>query len=122
SGKYVQFVLECRIRPNNINKIDSETLGANNTIIDSNINNQVIEWVINNQNKTIVDFNDPESSIVCTGLLTRVTDEHPGLLSESQWWYRSHLCNNSKCCLVGIDLNALQRQNQSGDICNIIFN
>ncbi|CAF1264844.1 unnamed protein product, partial [Didymodactylos carnosus] len=122
SGKYVQFVLECRIRPNNINKIDSETLGANNTIIDSNINNQVTEWVINNQNKTIVDFNDPESSIVCTGLLTRVTDEHPGLLSESQWWYRSHLCNNSKCCLVGIDLNALQRQNQSGDICNIIFN
>ncbi len=122
SGKYIQFVLECRVHPNNILKEEKETLGAYNTTIDPNIDNSIIEWVINNQNKSLVDFNDPNSSIICTGLLTRVTDEHPGLLPESQWWYKSHLCEHPKCCLVGIDLASLIRQNQHGDKCTIIFN
>jgi hypothetical protein len=122
SGKYVQFVLECRVHPSNIKKIADETLGAHSTTIDSNINNKIIEWVINNQNKKLVDFNDPDSTIICTGILTRVTDEHPGLLPESQWWYESHICDRAKCCLLGIDLAYLKRQNQSGDMCNIIFN
>ncbi|CAF1340775.1 unnamed protein product [Rotaria sordida] len=123
SGNYVQFALECRVHPNNINEIASETLGARGTTIDANITNDIIEWVINHQNKTVVDFNDPEASIVCTGLLTRVTDDHPGLLPESQWWHRSHLCNNRQtCCLLGIDLDSLQKKYQRGDKCNIVFN
>ncbi|CAF3423580.1 unnamed protein product, partial [Rotaria sp. Silwood2] len=115
SGEYVQFVLECRVHPNNINNIASETLKAGSTEIDSNITNDIIEWVINHQNKTVVDFNDPESSIVCTGLLTRVTDDHPGLLRESQWWYKSHLCNDPICCLLDIDRHYLQQKNQRRD-------
>ncbi|CAF3914883.1 unnamed protein product [Rotaria sp. Silwood2] len=121
SGKYVQFVLECRVHPSNIRKVAPETLDAQNTIIDFNINNNIIEWIINNQNKKIVDFNDPNSSIVCTGLMMRVTNDHPGLLTESQWWYESHLCNNEKCCVLGIALDALQRQRFNGYKCNVIY-
>ncbi|CAF5223776.1 unnamed protein product, partial [Rotaria magnacalcarata] len=101
SGKYVQFALECRVHPNNIRKKASETLGARNTTIDCNINNEVIEWLINSQNKSVVDFNDPDCSIVCTGLMIRVTNDHPGLLPDSQWWHNSHICNNKDCCLLG---------------------
>ncbi|CAF2154580.1 unnamed protein product [Rotaria magnacalcarata] len=120
SGKYVQFVLECRVHPNNIRKKASETLGARNTTIDCNINNEVIEWLINSQNKSVVDFNDPDSSIVCTGLMIRVTNDHPGLLPDSQWWHNSHICNNKDCCLLGIDLDTLQRRLYNGYKCEII--
>jgi hypothetical protein len=121
SGKYIQFVLECRVRPSNIKTIAKETLAANSTIIDSNIDNSIIEWVINNYQKKIVDFSDPDSSIICTGLLARVTNEHPGLLPESQWWYQSHLCDNVECCMLGTDLKSLRKQKQRGDTCDIIF-
>jgi hypothetical protein len=122
SGQYVQFVLECRVHPSSITKIGRETLGARDTRIDSNINNDIIEWVIDHKNKGLVDFNDPEASIICTGLLIRVTDKHPGLLPESKWWYSSHLCGSSNCCLLSIDLADLKRQKQNEDTCNIIFN
>ncbi|CAF4964793.1 unnamed protein product, partial [Rotaria socialis] len=60
-------------------KIAKETLRVSDTIIDFNIGNEIIEWVIDNKNKNIVDFNDTEASIVCTGIMMRVTDDHPGL-------------------------------------------
>ncbi|CAF3815248.1 unnamed protein product [Rotaria sp. Silwood1] len=123
SGKYVQFVLECRVHPSNIKKVDRETLGAGNTTIDPNISNAIIEWIIDHHGKSIVDFNDPDSSVICTGILTRVTDEHPGLLPESEWWYKSHLCSrpNPKCCMLGIHPDALFKQKQRGDTCKILF-
>ena len=43
NGKYVQFVLECRVHPSNIKTIGTETLGGPNAKIDSNINNDIIE-------------------------------------------------------------------------------
>ncbi|CAF1122018.1 unnamed protein product [Rotaria sordida] len=122
SGKYLQFILECRVHPNNIKKTDEETLSVKDgTTIDSNIKNEDIEWVIDNRNKTIVDFNDPDSPIICTGLLIRVTDNHPGLLPQSQWWFNSHLCDYKKCCALGIDLDSLEGQRQHENKCNIIY-
>ncbi|CAF3536292.1 unnamed protein product [Rotaria socialis] len=121
SGSYMQYVLECRVHPDNIEKIGKETLNARSTAIDPNISNESIEWVINHQNKNIVDFNDPKSSIVCTGILMRVTDNHPGLLFESQWWFPSHLCEKQECCALGIDLSKLKRQRNDGNTCNIIL-
>jgi hypothetical protein len=121
NGKYVQFVLECRVHPSNIKTIAKETLAADNTKIDSNIDNDIIEWVIDNKKKALVDFNDPDSPVICTGLMTRVTDNHPGLLPESQWWYNAHLCGNKECCWLGSDLNKLQNQNNNGDKCNLIY-
>ncbi|CAF1003538.1 unnamed protein product [Adineta steineri] len=81
-GKYVQFALECRVHPKNRKVVGRETLGAGNTIIDPNINNNIIEWVIDNNNKDIVDFHDPDASIICSGLMMRVTDNHPKFLPE----------------------------------------
>ena len=121
-GKYVQFMLQCRVDPKCIRTIGPQTLAAGNTIIDSNVNNTIIEWVIDTQGKTIVDFNDTDTTIVCTGILIRVTDTHPGLLPESQWWFTSHLCNSKSCCALGIDLNDLKNQVVNGVKCNLIFN
>ncbi|CAF1357603.1 unnamed protein product [Rotaria sp. Silwood1] len=85
NGNYIQFVLQCRVHPNNMINIDRETLKASATKIDSNINNDAIEWIIDAQEKSLMDFNDPNSTIICTGIMVRVTDNHPGLLPESQW-------------------------------------
>ncbi|CAF1622807.1 unnamed protein product [Rotaria magnacalcarata] len=120
SGKYIQYVLECRVHPSSIKRIGCETLAAA-AKIDPNIKNEDIEWVIDNQNKEIVDFNDPSSPIVCTGLMIRITDEHPGLLPETQWWFAGHLCDNDQCCKLGISYSALQKAIKNGDTCNIIY-
>ncbi|UJR32610.1 hypothetical protein I4U23_020070 [Adineta vaga] len=123
NGKYVQFVLQCRVRPENIKKIDRETLDAKSPIIDPNISNDVIEWIIDAKNKTIMDFNDPNSTIVCTGLMVRVTDNHPGLLPESEWWFTSHLCptNEHQHCMLDIDLQDLKQQKDDGIQCTILY-
>lgn len=122
AGKYVQFVLECRVHPDNIVKIGEETLGVKNCSIDSNVDNAEIEWCINAHGKTIVDFNDPEASIVCTGILKRVTSDHPGLLPQSAWWYQSHLCNRSECCKPGMAKELLLQRKERGYSCQILFN
>jgi hypothetical protein len=121
SGEYIQYVLECRVQPDSIKTIGCETLRAKKTRIDPNIRNEAIEWVIDNKNQSIVDFNDPNSPMVCTGLMIRVTDDHPGLLPESEWWYQSHLCDKKECCYIGIDYSLLQQKQQSGHQCNIIY-
>ncbi|CAF1306313.1 unnamed protein product, partial [Didymodactylos carnosus] len=64
SGRYLQFVLECRVHPDNIKKIANKTLSANSTTGDPNINNSVIEWVVDHGGKQIVNFEDPGSPIV----------------------------------------------------------
>ena len=120
NAKYVQFVLECRIHPNDI-KRRKETLDAAHTVIDTNIANDVIEWVVDNKDKDLVNFNDPDSSIICTGLMMRLTDDHPGLLPESQWWHEAHLCNYDKCCCIGIDLEELNSLKSAGTRCNIVY-
>jgi hypothetical protein len=121
-GKYVQFVLQCRVHPKDIKKIARETLDTSLPTIDSEINNDVIQWLVDVKDKPIMDFNDPTSTIVCTGLMIRVTDTHPGLLPESQWWFKSHLCRDkgNQHCLLGIDFDDLMKQKLNGDMCNII--
>ncbi|CAF3820172.1 unnamed protein product [Rotaria sp. Silwood1] len=121
SGAYIQFVLECRVYPNDIKRIGCETLRFKGARIDPNIKNEAIEWVIDHKNRRNLDFNDPTSPIICTGVMIRVTDDHPGLLPESQWWYQSHICGKNKCCRIGINLDLLQRKRQSETICNIIY-
>ncbi|CAF4015068.1 unnamed protein product [Rotaria magnacalcarata] len=122
NGKYVQFVLQCRILSKNITIVGHETLGIGGKIaIDKNLSNDVIEWVVNAQDKDLMDFSDPNATIVCTGLMIRVTDNHPGLLPESQWWYSGHICNNKACCCLGIDLSELMQQRNNGVKCNFIY-
>ncbi|CAM4901108.1 unnamed protein product [Rotaria socialis] len=115
NGKYVQFVLQCRILSKNITVVGPETLGVGGKIaIDTNVSNDVIEWVVKAQDKDLMDFSDPNATIVCTGLMIRVTDNHPGLLPESQWWYSGHICERKACCCLGIDLSELIKQRNDG--------
>ncbi|CAF0985038.1 unnamed protein product [Adineta steineri] len=120
-GKYVQFILQCRVHPDNIKTIGQETVGTHDTIIDPNFDNDVIEWLIDAQGKPMMDFNDPNSTIVCTGLMVRVTDNHPGLLSDSQWWYHTFLTKHPEYCMLGVDLDELQEKKDNEETCNIIY-
>ncbi|CAF2778890.1 unnamed protein product [Rotaria sp. Silwood2] len=110
---YDEFVLhkflKCRAHPSNIKKIAQETLGAQDTIIASNFNNNVIEWVIKDQNKDIMEFNHPDASIICTRLMIPNINNQPGLLPESEWWFKSHLFDNKRCFCLGIDLDDLEK-------------
>ena len=120
-GNYVQFALECRVQETNIEKC-RETLGAGSLlIIDPNINNQVIEWLVDNCGMDLVNFADPRASIVCTGIMVRFTDEHRSLLSQSQWWFRSHLCDSFKCCRLGIKLDRLKKLVKENQKCSILY-
>lgn len=122
NANYVQFVLQCRVHPKNVAVIGRETLGiCNRMTIDSNVSNNEIEWVVSAEKKKIMDFNDPNSTIVCTGLMIRATDNHPGLLPESQWWYNGHVCDDPKCCRLAIKLDELNRKRSDGEQCNIIY-
>ena len=121
NGQYAQFVLECRVDPNSIKVIGAETLRAHGIVIDPNVANEEIEWLINSQSQPILDFNDPTAPIVCTGIMVRITDEHPGLLPESEWWFKSHICDKPQCCRLGTSLQALEQKRRSGAKCNIIY-
>ncbi|CAF3761444.1 unnamed protein product [Rotaria socialis] len=127
SGKYIQFVLECRVQPSKIISIQKETLRAtdvsNPNVIDPNIKDSEIEWVVSikHDDREIVDFDDPNSAITCSGLMVRVTNNHPSLLSESQWWHTSHLCANNRCCCLNADLTDLKTQKKNGVTCSVVF-
>ena len=121
AGQYVQFVLECRVDPTSIKKKAVQTLGANGTVIDSNISNDEIEWLIDSPNNGIAEFGNPNSSIMCTGIMMRVTDNHPGLLSDSRWWHTAHLCGAEACCQLGIALEDLKKKKSDGEVCQIVL-
>ncbi|CAF3376137.1 unnamed protein product [Rotaria sp. Silwood2] len=121
-GQYMQFVLECRVHPNNIKKKGRETLCVNNqAIIDPNISNDTIEWLIDTHGKDLMDFNDPNSVIFCTGIMVRITDNHPGLLPVSKWWYAYDTSNFLNQEYVGIHYEDLTGKIINKEKCNIIF-
>lgn len=122
NGNYIQFVLQCRVHPSGIKVVGPETLSVGNkVIVDSNLQNNVLEWVVDNKGKALMDFQDSDTNIVCTGIMVRVTDEHPGLLPESEWWYKGHLCDNENCCLKGISLHELNRRKNTKTPCRILY-
>jgi len=120
-GRYIQFVLECRVHPNNITTIGCETLRVGDTRIDSNIPNDKIEWIVGTNGKTLIDFNDQNSIIVCTGLLTRLTDKHPALLPQSYWWFDSSLKRESWYDGLNFDFKYLLACKNRGEACEILF-
>ncbi|CAF1451961.1 unnamed protein product [Adineta ricciae] len=121
SKHYIQFVLECRVHPKDI-KVACETLLLGDAQIDTNIDNSAIEWVVNNYGKKLVDFNDPDASIVCTGVMVRITDRHPALLPESGWWFKAGVRNSSKGWKEFYKtLESVETERQTGVACSIIL-
>ncbi|CAF4898074.1 unnamed protein product, partial [Rotaria sp. Silwood2] len=56
-----------------------------------------------------MEFNHPDASIICTGLMIPNINNQPGLLPESEWWFKSHLFDNKRCFCVDIDLDDLEK-------------
>lgn len=102
NGKYVQFILECRVRVDQIVKIDRETLNIpKDTIIDRNFKNNEIEWLVdNNSPNDFIKFSDHNTCVVCTGIMMRVTDKHPELLDDSRWWHHGKQQSCSEHCEI----------------------
>jgi alpha-kinase len=87
--KWMQLVLQCRVKPSAVWRKGRETLGCGRFDLkcDSNISNDEIEWLFRP-----TDF-DPISkgyfikdAIICTGVMMRITDIHPFELNY--WWTR----------------------------------
>ncbi|CAF4121600.1 unnamed protein product, partial [Rotaria sp. Silwood1] len=57
---------------------------------------------IDTHGKDLMNFNDPNSVIVWTEIMIRVTDNHPGLLPISKWWYTDGTLNYLKSAPLGI--------------------
>eukprot|EP00854_Cymbomonas_tetramitiformis_P004921 gene4921-6003_t len=97
--KWVQVVLQCRVDPHAIWKKKSETMGATaaGITIDPNIGNETMEWLIK------PNYTDPATgnryirdAIVCTGIMLRLTDEHPHNC-PAYWWSRDPEYLSSWC-------------------------
>ena len=74
-GKWVQVVLNLRLKPNSFKK-HRQTLGCENVKIDLNYNNNELEW--------LVSLNSGEA-ILC-GYMFRISDTDPLNLQSSHWW------------------------------------
>jgi len=71
-------------------QIDRETLGVGDKYqIDPNFSNKELEWIVCDDSKDFLKFTDVNAKVVCTGIMIRVTDNHPGLLNDSHWWCHS---------------------------------
>ena len=90
-GNWIQFVLQCRINPNAIKRIDKETLSVGNKYkIDPNYDNSELEWVVGDTK--IEDPRNPDCKVYIVGIMIRITDKHPYLMDESSWWE----CSNKR--------------------------
>jgi len=88
--KWIQLVLQCRVNPACIWKVDGETLKCKEygMIVDPNVANSEVEVLIK------PNWTDPQTlhkfikdGVVCTGVMMRVTHEHP--LDLDYWWTQS---------------------------------
>lgn len=91
-GKYrwYQLVFQCRVNPESVDYIGPETLihdeQKNSVKVDSNYNNNELEWVIKGkQGATFI-----KDDIVCYGLMIRTSDVDPKDLDQSAWWEDSN--------------------------------
>eukprot|EP01083_Nonionella_stella_P069957 186843_1 len=81
AGKWVQVVLNCRIKPGSYKKY-SGTIGDTTQQIDPRYNNNQLEWLIQAPQGSYLD----ESQVVFCGYMIRTSDCDPRHLPSSKWW------------------------------------
>lgn len=90
--KYVQCVLQCRVRYGKVGTVQPETLchGAFNLThhkhkqIDKNFSNSELEWLFKTEIQGPGQRYYVKDAIVCTGIMLRLTDKDPN--DCSFWW------------------------------------
>jgi len=96
--EWIQIVLECRVKPSAVWKKCSETLGASNLVVDPNIDNSSLEWLFKpNHTDPATGHKYLVDAVVCTGIMMRITKEHP--MDLPYWWRRDP---SYTCCLPEI--------------------
>jgi hypothetical protein len=85
--KYLQMVLQCRVKPSAVKTKAKETLSAGAKVIDPNFKNSEMEWLV----KATVQGPDGkeyvnEEEVTIYGIMVRCLDVHPRDLPESKWW------------------------------------
>jgi len=85
--KFVQCVLQCRVRKDHVCTVAQGTLpGAHehDDGIDPNFHNNELEWLFAPDGQDETGLPIVKNAIVCTGIMLRLTDHHP---SESNFWW-----------------------------------
>ena len=86
NDKYMQLVLQLRVQRGLLMQKKEGTIeGAfeRDPQMGSNVQNSELEWVIE---KGIRSFSKAEQGILVYGIMMRVSDVHPGKLSQNKWW------------------------------------
>lgn len=84
---WMQVVLQCRVKPTAVWKVERETLYCREfgKSIDQNVDNSQMEWLFKpNHTDEITGHMFIKDAIVCTGIMIRVTREHP--FDLDYWW------------------------------------
>eukprot|EP01083_Nonionella_stella_P067529 178681_1 len=81
AGKWVQVVLNCRIKPG-FWSTHRATIGDRSQPIDPNYDNKKLEWLVHAPQGTYLD----ESKVVFCGYMIRTSDCDPRQLATSKWW------------------------------------
>jgi len=85
--EWIQIALECRVKPSAVWKKCKETLGANSIVVDPNISNASLEWLFKaNRTDPATGHKYLVDAVVCTGIMLRITEEHP---MDLPYWWRS---------------------------------
>lgn len=103
--RWIQVVLQCRADATKVWKVEPETLDCDEfgLTVDSNIGNDEMEWLFKpNFTDSVTGSKFLSNVIVCTGIMVRVTKEHP--LDLSYWWsqnldYAAHF----GLCMLRVD-------------------
>lgn len=88
--RWYQLVFQCRVNPASVSMVGPETLVhqelKTTIVVDQNFQNTELEWIVLGQDNEGFIKRD----IICYGLMMRISDVDPKLLTPSAWWEQSH--------------------------------
>ena len=90
---WYQLVFQCRVNPNSVQMIESETLirdeYKDSIKVDPNFNNNELTWIIPAKE----DIYYMNEDIICYGIMMRTSNIDPKELSQCAWWQQAYIEN-----------------------------
>mmetsp|Transcript_106719 Transcript_106719/g.299910 ORF Transcript_106719/g.299910 Transcript_106719/m.299910 type:complete len:719 (+) Transcript_106719:64-2220(+) len=87
---WLQVLLQCRVNPKAVWKVCQETMNCEKygLVVDPDFDNSSMEWLFKpNYIDPATQHRFIKDSVVCTGIMVRVTKKHP--IDENYWWSQS---------------------------------